>query len=506
MDALTAASESPQPPTRPVDDVVEAAWQELRSLHDPVWGGFGEGAKFPRAPLLHFVLAALAKDRPASAEVLHGTLGQMMRSSLYDLLRGGFHRYTTDREWSDPHFEKTLYDNALLARVYARASTATGVEAYERVGRETLDYIVSALRHEGGAFYAGEDSEAAGVEGAFSRWTFEEVREVVGDVAARHFAGPRRAPWEGAQALAAADDALWLDPEARTWRAALRARQGQRPRPDKDAKIMAGWNGLAALALAEAGQLFGDPRYVSSAEESVRFVLRALRHGDGELARCWRQGQVSGHAYLEDYAALGLACLALHGCTGGAEWLTAALETADTVLTRFWDDDRQRLYLTPRGVDELPVHPTGDDEVALPSGSALAAELLESVGRIRGDGAYRRVSSAVLERLAAQAPERVTGRGYALWLLERRGAPQTDVVVVGHPEQPGTQSLLDTVVPAARDNATLAVVLPGDDRLTSMTGLARAQVDGQPTAYVCTGSTCLPPVTDPLALDEVVRR
>ncbi|RDI96583.1 thioredoxin domain-containing protein [Meiothermus sp. QL-1] len=365
------------------------ALARLLQAADPVHGGFGGAPKFPQAPLLLYLLSLAWLGHSPARSHLKLTLDRMAQGGLYDQVGGGFHRYAVDAIWRVPHFEKMLYDNAQLARLYAAASLFFGGEEgrfYRRIACETLEYALRELQGPGGGFYAAQDADSEGVEGRFYVWSLSEFREVLGaeaEAAARLFGVSEAGNWEGTNVLerrypeAVLRQELGLGEAAyEAWVEEVRRRlfeaRRRRVPPLTDDKVLADWNGLMLRALAEAGRWLEEPRYLEAARQNARFVLREMWQ-DGLLRHSWRQGRLRPQAYLSDQAHYGLGLLALFEATGEVEWLEAARRLAEAILGHFRE--------TGGGFydsldDTLPVRAKDLHDGPYPSGTAAAAELL----------------------------------------------------------------------------------------------------------------------------------
>lgn len=368
------------------DELHTAALASLSRAFDLRYGGFGGAPKFPHSPALLYLLAqAWLGDGPAR-DHLRLTLEQMLQGGIYDQVGGGFHRYATDGIWRVPHFEKMLYDNAQLARVYTGAYKLWGEPRYRRIASETLDYLLREMTGPRGEFFSAQDADSEGVEGKFYVWSAAEFRAVLGDeaeAAGRLLGVLEAGNWEGVNILERRfpDEALrqqlgWDYPEYEAWVSRVRHRlyeaRRQRVWPLTDDKVLADWNGLALRALAEAGRLLGEERYLEAARNNARFVLGTMLK-DGLLRHSWRAGTLKPQAYLSDQASYGLGLLELYQATGELEWLEGARSLAEGLLTHFRDPDGGFRDAQEAG---LPVQAKDAYDGPYPSGQSLAAELL----------------------------------------------------------------------------------------------------------------------------------
>lgn len=486
----TVMPASCDPPTD-VPDVSVWALERFGELYDHEFGGFGDAPKFPRAPVLCYLARRAARHDARAADMLAGTLSAMARGAIRDQIDGGFHRYAMDRAWRRPHFEKTLYDNAQLAWVYAVASKVLPHrEEFRLVGEETFEFILRGMRDERGAFIAGLDADGESGEGSYYRWTYGELAALAGKAVAdriRRLAGDT-------------SELIWLPaiPADGGVLARLRAaRRGRQP-PARDDKILASWNGLAIAALADAGRLLGNPGYVRAAARAAEVVLGSHRCGDGRLARSWRSGRVSGPGFLDDYAMLGLGCLALHEATLQPRWLRTAQDLAAEVRDRFMDAERGLAYLSDRLSDPALIRGIDTDDTALPSATAAAAELLWRVGRIAGDDGAVVLARRVLDPVLARGMDGAEACAATLAVLDRQHGPTAEVALVGNPVAESTVALARALAGKYRPGLLFAAG-PGEPPGQETTGLlaGRPQQRGRAVAYVCCDSSCSRPLTEP---------
>ena len=325
------------------EEVLRAAFEGLRAAFDPRWGGFGRAPKFPQPMTLEFCLRMHLRGAPDALELVTTTLDRMAGGGMYDQLGGGFHRYSTDERWLVPHFEKMLYDNALLIRLYVHAWQVTGNERYRTVATQTCDYLLRELRHPDGGFFSSQDADSEGVEGRFFVWSWDELVEVGGEAVATAFGATPGGNWEGTNVLwrplplEAVAAELELEPaelerDLEAARSRLFELREARVHPATDDKVLAAWNGMAIAALAEAGRAFGDARYVEAAVRAAEFVLEHLRDGSGRLLRSWRDGRSGRPAFADDHASMADACLVLYETTFELRWFEHARSLADELV------------------------------------------------------------------------------------------------------------------------------------------------------------------------------
>ncbi len=504
-DALKGAADR-----SPTDGVLREAFEGVRRAFDPEWGGFGGAPKFPQPMTLDFLLRCHLRGWPEALEMVQRTLDRMAAGGIFDQLGGGFHRYSTDRRWLVPHFEKMLYDNAQLVRLYARGWQVTGTERYAQVARRTADYMLGELRHPDGGFFSSQDADSEGEEGRFFVWSYQELVEVAGEPVASFFGAVPEGNWEGRNVLwtpfplrmvaeQAGIGVEELERQVLTGRDALLQRREGRVHPATDDKVLAAWNGLAIAALAEAGRVLPEPGYVEAAVAAAEFVLGTMR--TPRLRRAWRDGRLGGPGYLDDYACTAEACLTLYETTFEPRWLREALALADELLGLFADPEGG-FFQTGADAEKLVVRPKELLDNAVPAGSSVAAEVLLRLGRLVGSERYEQAAVGalqVVQGLFARAP---TGFGYALGVADFALSRVREVAIVGEPGAADTDALLAEVRRRYRPNQVVALAAPADREAAAVVPLLvdRPTLDGHATAYVCEHFACRQPVADPEAL------
>jgi uncharacterized protein YyaL (SSP411 family) len=503
------------------DEILRQAFSGLRRLFDSRWGGFGGAPKFPQPMTLEFVLRAHLRGFEGALEMATTTLDRMADGGVYDQAGGGFHRYSTDGQWHVPHFEKMLYDNAQLARLYLRAWQVTRTERYREVAVETLDYLLREMRHPEGAFFSSQDADSEGVEGKFFVWSWEELLEaaeapgssaVPAEAIATFLGAVPDGNWEGTNVLWRPLPAGRVAEEyevapgnllARVDGVLARLREVRRSRipPGTDDKILAGWNALVISALAEAGRVLEMPAYVEAAERAAEFVLSRLRRDDGRLLRSWREGRAGGPAYLDDHAYLASACLTIYETTFDLRWFREARALAGAILDLFADPDNGGYFQTGSDAEALVVRPKELFDNAVPSGNSVAAEVLQRMALLTGEPDLERAAASAL-RLVRDLMERAPSMfGHALSALDLYLGPSREVAIVGDPASPETRRLVREVHSRFLPNAVLAVSGPDGDAPGEVGLLQdRSLLDGLPAAYVCERFVCRRPVTDPTDL------
>ena len=499
------------------DDVLMAAFQGVSGQFDERDGGTQGAPKFPQPMIWDSVLRFWKRTgNPRALDMVEHTLTRMARGGMYDQLGGGFHRYSVDAHWLVPHFEKMLYDNAQLARLYLHGWLATGTPEYRRVSEETLDYMVREMRHPAGGFFSAQDADSEGVEGKFFVWTADELRAVLGDERLARMAmaywgvdaGPNfeghnilhvpRPPKEVAERLGLTEPAL-AEAIARA-RATLYGARERRVHPGLDDKVLAAWNGLALTAFAEAGRALGRADYLAVATASAEFLTTAMTR-EGRLLRSWKDGEARILGYLEDHALVGLGLLATYEATFDRRWLDAARSLADAALALFWDAEADNFFDTGRDQEALVVRPRSLFDNAVPSGTSVAIELLLRLALHTGEDGYERRALAALRPMADVMSRYPTGFGRYLGALDFHLGPVAEIALVwpagGRVEGP----LLDAVTSRYLPNRVMAGAPEGAPSASGLPLLeGKPTVGGDATAYVCRRYVCQAPTTDPHAL------
>ncbi|MEV7014584.1 thioredoxin domain-containing protein [Streptomyces sp. NPDC093991] len=481
----------------------------LTREYDPQRGGFGGAPKFPPSMVIEFLLRHHARTGAEGAlQMAADTCERMARGGIYDQLGGGFARYSVDRDWVVPHFEKMLYDNALLCRVYAHLWRSTGSELARRVALETADFMVRELRTPEGGFASALDADSDDgtgrhVEGAYYVWTPAQLREVLGEadaeLAARYFGVTEEGTFEeGASVLQLPQrDEVFDASRVDGIRERLLAARDRRPAPGRDDKVVAAWNGLAIAALAETGAYFGRPDLVEAAVAAGDLLVRVHLDEHARIARTSKDGQAGGNAgVLEDYADVAEGFLALASVTGEGVWLDFAGLLVDHILTRFRDAGSGALYDTASDAERLIRRPQDPTDNAAPSGWTAAAGALLGYAAHTGSEPHRTAAERALGVVKALGPRVPRFVGWGLAVAEAVLDGPREVAVVGRgPEDPATAELHRTALLGTAPGAVVAVGTEGGDEFPLLAD--RPLVDGAPAAYVCRDFTCDAPTTDP---------
>ena len=530
-----ASARSVEPLT---DAILRAAFEQLTNQFDDRSGGFGLQPKFPQPQTLEFLLRFYHRTgAPLALEMLELTLDKMATGGMYDQIGGGFHRYSTDAFWLIPHFEKMLYDNALLARLYTHAYQSTRNPSYAKVAQGILDYVLREMRHPDGGFYSAQDADSEGVEGKFFVWRPEQLVSILGredaEIVADYFGVTNEGNFEGMSILNVPNDPAQvasrhsmsladLDALVESASASLLQERSHRIPPLTDTKIITSWNGLMMAAMAEAGAVFGREDYLQAARDNAAFILERMVRDD-RLRRTDGDSQNGAQGFLDDYSHLVDGLLALHSSDGDLRWLTEAERLTRQAVELFWDPLQGRFYDTGSDQENLIIRPRDVTDNALPSGHSMMTGVLIRLAIITGDGDLRTMASDSLRGVRDIMIQFPTGAGHWLSVLDFYLSDHKEAVIIT-PDQPAGAPMTPTVIPAkagtleearrsaihtpvellrrlASTHLTNAVIVsaPQDAADASQWPVfqGRSAIDGKPTAYICRNYACQLPTTDP---------
>ncbi len=496
--------------------LLDAAYQATLANFDPINGGLSKGRpKFPNPMSLEFALrTAVNMGDQRGLEIVTFSLRKMARGGIYDQIGGGFHRYSVDERWLVPHFEKMLYDNAQLSRLYLHTWLATGDDFFKKVAVETYDYILREMTSREGGFYSTTDADSEGEEGKFFVWTLDEIREILNldeaDAAIAYWGVTDAGNFEGRNILNVPEDEdsvaarlhIPVDELRRriaSAREKLYAAREKRVHPARDEKILTAWNGLMLASLAEAARALGREDYKQAAIRNAEFLLTQMRR-DGRLLRSYKDGKANINGYLEDYANVSEGLLELYQTTFDARYFSATVTLAETVLAHFaapeggffdTSDDHEALIARPRNLQDN----------ATPSGSSMMSKVLIKLMAYTGEARYEDAARPTLVGLASTMQEYPTAFGEALNAADLLIRGIKEVALVGNPAEAETQTLLDVLYSAYRPNMITALSPEDADENAVPALLAyRTHVNRKPAAYVCERFVCKRPVTEPEAL------
>jgi uncharacterized protein YyaL (SSP411 family) len=494
-------------------DLLATAADALERAADRTHGGFGRAPKFPHSMDLQVLLRVWRREkRDELLDLVKLTLDKMARGGIYDHLGGGFARYSVDARWLVPHFEKMLYDNALLTLAYLDGYAATGDEYYAQVARETLDYVLRDMTDEQGGFYSTEDADSEGEEGKFYVWTPEEIEAVLGPEAAAtfnrvydvtpsgNFEGRNilnlSRPIAQEAKLLGRDEADLAAELAESRRKLFEARE-QRVHPGKDDKVLVAWNGLMIDALARAAGALDEPRHLDAARAAADFLLSQVRREDGRLLHTWRHGKAKLDAYLDDYAALINALVSVYEASFDERYIDRAVELADQMLTHF-RAPHGGFFFTASDHEQLIARAKDFQDASVPSGNALAATGLLRLGKLTGRGDYL---DAAVETLRAAAPlieQAPTAAGQTLLALDMHLGPAPEIVLLGDPARDDMAAALAALRRRFLPSKVVALRAPGEaPRSAALDPLfaGKAPEGAEPTVFVCENFACQTPVS-----------
>mgnify|MGYP002400742357 CR=1 FL=1 len=513
-----------QPNDRPLDVYLpDRAAEGMAEGYDQAHGGFGAAPKFPQPMNLDFLLRTWKRkgDQKVLAMV-ERTLEKMARGGMYDQIGGGFHRYSTDARWLVPHFEKMLYDNAQLARLYLESWQATGKPLYRRIAEETLDYVQREMTDPQGGFYSAQDADSEGEEGKFYVWTPEELRDAVGPddarILATYFDVTAGGNFEGQNILHRSRDldvvaAMLRIPEEEVVAAVERARpqllaaRERRIHPSRDDKVLVSWNGMMLRAFAQAAAALGRPDYLLSARRNAEFVLEQMLQ-DGRLLHSYRGGRAHLNGYLEDYANYADGLLALYEATFELRWFAAAETLVGEILAHFQDDDGSGFFDTSDDHEALVRRPKDLMDNAIPSGNSVTVDVLQRLAALTQRPELEERALRWLSAMADVVQQYPSAFGRLLCAFDFALSTPKEIAIIGPIGDAATAALLGEVSRHYLPNHVLALAAPDDGDTAEKVPLlaGRTLVDGRPAAYVCEHFVCLSPVTDPAALAEQLTR
>ncbi|HUH66350.1 MAG TPA: thioredoxin domain-containing protein, partial [Syntrophales bacterium] len=505
-------------------DIISEAYNSLAAIFDDEHGGFGQAPKFPAPHQLLFLLRYWkwhGEERALSMVIK--TLRSMRCGGIYDHLGFGFHRYSTDRKWLVPHFEKMLYDQALLAMAYTEAYQATGEELFQRTACEIFTYVLRDMRARSGAFYSAEDADSEGVEGKFYLWTRDEIEGLLGPQEAELVAGVFGVEKEGnfidpalgkknghnilhlarpshelAQSLGISEDELRH--RLQGVRLSLFAARDRRIRPYKDDKILTDWNGLMVAALAKAAQVFMDKVYLKAAQNAVKFIIADMREIHGRLFHRHREGESAITANLDDYAFLIWGLIECYEASFDASFLKKALALQEDLTKHFWDKENGGYFFTSDDGEDLIVREKESYDGAIPSGNSVALLNLVRLSRLTGDTRFEAQAVELSRALAGYVKRVPTGHAFLLAALGFMLYPSHEIVLAGRAKEADTEKMLCSLRGYFLPNTVILLRSP-DDESTDIASIAPFTHDLKPVnnkaaAYVCTNFSCHSPTTD----------
>lgn len=490
-------------------DLLGMALQQLADRFDSKWGGFSPAPKFPQPMVIEFLLReSIRTGNPLALEMAEFTLEKMARGGIYDHLGGGFARYSTDERWLVPHFEKMLYDNAQLARLYLHAWQITKKPLYRKVVEETLDYIQREMTHPGGGFFSSQDADSEGEEGKFYAWSRMEINQVLGEDAqlfSEVYGVTEAGNWEGKNILCLEKspeeiakilgiELNELSVRIKSARQTLFNTRNRRVHPGLDDKVTVSWNGLAMAAFAEAGSILERQDYLETATHNAEFLYQTMRTETGRLLRTWKSGtSAKNSGFLEDYAFLADGLLALYQAGFETQWLEWAQYLAEQILIYFQDKENEGFYDTADDHEQLIQRPKDIEDNAIPSGNSRAVQVLIKLGMFTGEDKYFQIAERAFHPIAGLLDRYPFGFGDWLGAASLYFSRGAEVALIGDINEitPFLRVIHDSFQP-------FLILAAGQDLDSKRIPLLqdRQKINGLPTAYICRQFVCLSPVTD----------
>ncbi|MBN1191086.1 MAG: thioredoxin domain-containing protein [Dehalococcoidales bacterium] len=490
-------------------DIMKQARTILERDFDWENGGFGWAPKFPQPMALEFLLRYSRQSGDKTAlEMVETTLEKIAQGGIYDQLGGGFHRYATDSKWLIPHFEKMLYDNALLSRVYLHAYLLTGKQLYRLVVEQTLDYILRDMTAPEGGFYSTQDADSEGSEGKYYLWTPADIIEVVGDGVGQSFMDyygvTEEGNFDGSNILNLLDQSKPEVPDDfEQVKKTLLARREQRVKPGCDEKVLASWNGLMLSSLAEAASVLGRKDYLNAAAANGSF-LRGRMMVNGGLRHIFKDGEAKIEGYLDDYAGIIEGFLMLHVATLRGEWLRQAISLTNTMIEKFWDESAGTFFDATAGTPDLIVRPRTTIDGATPSASSVATLILLKLGRLTDDTRFEQLAVKSLQSVRDLLADNPLGFGNWLCALDFHLSESWQAAFIGPASNRRMSEFLHTICKTWLPNIVVAALDLNDSSRFAELKLfqGKEMIDNHPTAYICRHQSCQAPVTDPVSLKK----
>lgn len=495
-------------------DILEQAYSAIKQNFDRENCGFGEAPKFPQPMVLEFLLRYYLRTREKDAlEMVTLTLEKMAKGGIYDQIGGGFHRYATDRHWLVPHFEKMLYDNALLSRVYLHSYLVTRTPIFRKIAEETLDYVLREMTSSQGGFYSTQDADSEGEEGKYYLWSIDEIKKVLGDETAgiigNYYGVTNVGNFEGRNILYVPKNAQTEEPGiVNQSKALLLKEREKRIKPGRDEKILASWNGLMLSSLAQAATILHRGDYLDAAIANGSFLLGSMT-SEGHLMHTYKDNQAKIDGFLEDHALVIEGLLDLHQATFQGKWLKEAIRLTDIMVNEFWDESVGMFYDTGKRHQPLFIRPKNIHDGAVPSGPSSATLTLLKVSRLTGDDRFEHIAIKSLQNMGENLSLYPLAFGNWLCALDLQLSTPQEIAIIGPRNDPVTEDLIDVLLSNWDPNRIIAAINPSDPALFADLPLFknRNMIDGQPTVYLCERHSCQMPVNNPnLLRDQLLGR
>ena len=510
VDHIKAFTKFPDSELEISNNISKAAYEDIESQVDMIHGGLKGAPKFPQPMIYEFLLKHHARTNHAeSLSIVTKTLDKMAYGGIYDHLGGGFHRYSTDAVWLVPHFEKMLYDNALLVRLYLHAYQITGKDLYKNVVEETLAYVMREMTSAEGAFFSSQDADSDGIEGQYFVWTVDEIQEILdphlsGEIT-KYYDVSSKGNFEGKSILNLVSQEykeskykLIKDTLIKARDPLLKAR-GERVCPETDNKILTAWNGLMISSFAEASIILNNQVYADAAERSAEFILNNLMNKN-RLLRTFKDGKCKLNGYLEDYAFFVEGLLELHETTLNPSWLNHAVNLSKTMINLFWDTKTEQFYDTSGDHEDLVIRPRDIADNAIPSGASTACKVLLKLAVYLDDDQMRNIARLSMESAMPLITKAPIAAGEWLNCIEFHIDGSKEIVINGDFNHQGTKRLLSEVYRSFVPNKVILGINEEAAYDNFPLAASKNMLDGKPTAYVCKNYTCSLPVNEPTDL------
>jgi len=521
--AQTQAENQNQPDKTTLDD----AYEQLFLRFDQENGGFGRAPKFPSPHNLLFLLRYWNKTKEKNAwTMVEKTLRAMRLGGIFDQVGFGFHRYSTDAQWLVPHFEKMLYDQALLALAYVEAYQASGAAKFKLTAKETLDYVLRELAAAEGGFYSAEDADSEGEEGKFYLWTKKEIEDALSmedaDLAAKlftvksegnffeppkGFSGKNILHFAAPLEELAADSYLTMEElidRLGKIRNALFEEREKRVHPSKDDKVLSDWNGLMIAALARTGQVFGEQKYLEAATKTANFILKEMKTSDGKLYHSYAKNERAVSGFLDDYAFIVFGLIELYEAGFDEKYLQNAVDLTKSMIVQFWDNEKGGFFFTEKSADEAVPRLKQTYDGAAPSGNSVAFYNLLRLARLSGEVKFEEYAGKLLKAFSEEVNSQPLGHTFMLLGLEFALGPTFNVVLAGDPADKDTKAMIAALRKIYLPNLTVKMWIL-EKAKSAVPGAVYEKIDGKATAYVCRDQTCMPPTNSVDKLMELLK-
>ena len=512
VEHINVHTQSSNSATELTEHTIKTAYTNIKSQFDSLNGGLNGFPKFPQPMIYEFLLKHYSRTKTKeSLHMVTRTLDKMANGGIYDHLGGGFHRYSTDSFWLVPHFEKMLYDNALLSKLYIHAYQVTGKDLYKNVVDETLNYVLTEMTSDNGSFFSAQDADSEGVEGKYFVWTLKEINEVLdpelANILTKYYDVTERGNFDGQTILNIShessdqNDYALVKDKLDMARYRLENHRDKRIAPETDDKTLTAWNGLMISAFAEAAIVFQNKDYAKTAIKCANFLLKNMMVED-RLLRTYKSGEAKLNGYLEDYAFLIDGLLSIHETTLDPIWLNHARNLCQSMIDLFWDDSSKQFFDTSIDHEELIIRPREISDNAIPSGASIACKVLLKMAIYTDDNKIKDIAHLSIKSATVLMSKAPIAAGEWLSCLEFYIDIPKEIVINGDFNSKDTQDLLYEIYRSFIPNTVVLGINPDNTNYTSPLGLSKELLNGKPTAYVCQNYTCSLPINEPAELFE----